>query len=789
MDGLSLSQDNVTIREDYETILRFYGYNLNPDTMVFNEKTTTMALKPPNLSTTPIFQTSTQTSVDMRMLEDMDPTLSTEKITTPIEKEMETTTQLTIRATTQISSLETTVSTSSGTESKPTQQELPSTDDPTNKEIPSVESTSTKYSTDIPPNVTPLEETTPTSSDINTSSVMNNNPTEAITTESLINSKDAPFEDTTPSFKDRTTSPVMSENPIESITTESSKGILSPMITQIPLAETTTTSTSLMQPSQPTETIELVTQISTMLPINDVSTEQSSQLDNTIPVSTNRSPEQTVSENTFQTTTNDPEIKTTKTTTIVGIESINPTIFVGNSNRPTTVIADKIEYPVSTTQIVFTSVNDKMEFPSNQLDQESRLEPDAISKNPPELDQTSAPTSPPATTTDFNLMTTESGPNTATTLENVMPIITDSPITIIRLTTNLEDSFSQTKPTTFAPITARTTTIRPDPNLVTIFPQSTISSNDLSDFKLSTSTMDATKGYPETTTMNDVITLRPLLSRQPLRRDQFMDSTTDYPETTTTNDVTTLRPLLSRLPLRRDQFNRNSRTLFSDTSNAKEPNSSSIAKPIKPSNNSSSATYFFLQTPSTPVFNRVRITRKRINKRSVFHLPYTNLGQEYESEFAFNDYATFHDPFNVPQPNNIRIDPNIYTSNTYEESEFPLPFHVTKHETIQAPFKRFNTLLRLGYVPSLRASVLELPLDSDKYIVLLLLPDQAFDLNGVMQRMSTVVSPTIREIRSEMRQFWINASVPKFFLKGNVILTGDLMTVCAPASFVYIVLK
>lgn len=807
MDGLSLSRDNVTIRQDYETILRFYGYDLNLDTMVFNDKSTTTAVKPPIFSTTSSIQpSSTPTTIDMRMLEEISPTQST----SPMDREVDITTTIKPHfpaphtaipstdaiATTSTEAITTTeIATSkeippddtssskdpidikTTTEVKPTEIITTTTEFVTNKET-----TSFKDPIGIELQTTKKNMTTTLKDaiDTKTTAITDIEPQQIMTTTERATNKEMPSIESTSSKIDlQTTVPetssTFSENisttesapnqptnsidspSTETITAEYPNEVSNSMTTQVPMVQTTTTS-NVMLP-QPTDDI--------VDSEKDTSTVKS-LMGNMMNISTFP-----LSSQNLQTTTNSPEIKITQTTPEDGNFSILPTIIVGPSIGETTSVADKIEYPISTTQIVFTKVNDKMELPTGQMDQEPRMDPENITENDQTLDQNFSTTIQPeirmepetiteiegelnqmslttiqpesimmsesipattiqrASTVPYQL-TTEDG-RTTTSQPSLLTTITDSPITVIRFTANPGDFMTQNSPITLAPIIAQSTTFRQSTNFVT---------DDFPEITSTTTRYDTTTYFPESTT-NDMVTFRSFVSREP----------------------------------NNDQINRSSRTFYSNVSKFKNP---FITKSIK-----AIASPYVPASTTAPVFNRVRITRKRINKRSVFHLPYTHFAQESEFEIDLTDYespsASIDDAFAHSQPKNISFEPYQYSQITDEESEFPLPFHISKHETIQVPFKRFNTLLRLGYVPSLHASVLELPLDSDKYVILLLLPDQAFDLNGVMQRMATVVGPTIREIRSDMRQFWIRASVPKYFLKGNVVLTGDLMKVIKSA--------
>lgn len=104
-------------------------------------------------------------------------------------------------------------------------------------------------------------------------------------------------------------------------------------------------------------------------------------------------------------------------------------------------------------------------------------------------------------------------------------------------------------------------------------------------------------------------------------------------------------------------------------------------------------------------------------------------------------------------------------------------FYVSPTESVQAPFKTYNTILRFAHVEALKSSVLELPLDSDNYNLLLLLPDQPYGLDSLVATMASESAPSLRDIRAKLKPEWIQAMVPKFNLEGNIVLTGDLMKV------------
>lgn len=105
-------------------------------------------------------------------------------------------------------------------------------------------------------------------------------------------------------------------------------------------------------------------------------------------------------------------------------------------------------------------------------------------------------------------------------------------------------------------------------------------------------------------------------------------------------------------------------------------------------------------------------------------------------------------------------------------------FYLTHYETIQVPFKFYNTIMRYTYVEAIRTSVLELELDSENYNLMIFLPDYDYGLDNLLAAMKSNFVPSLRDIKKSMKQEWVKAIVPKFNLKGNIILTSDLQNVC-----------
>lgn len=105
-------------------------------------------------------------------------------------------------------------------------------------------------------------------------------------------------------------------------------------------------------------------------------------------------------------------------------------------------------------------------------------------------------------------------------------------------------------------------------------------------------------------------------------------------------------------------------------------------------------------------------------------------------------------------------------------------FYLNRQDTINVPFKVFNSIMKYGYFSSIQSAVLEVDLDSKNYSLLIILPDWLdFGLEGLISTMKSAYSPHLREIRAALQQTWIKAIIPKFFLTGHIVLTADLQNV------------
>ncbi|KXJ70993.1 hypothetical protein RP20_CCG021838 [Aedes albopictus] len=102
-------------------------------------------------------------------------------------------------------------------------------------------------------------------------------------------------------------------------------------------------------------------------------------------------------------------------------------------------------------------------------------------------------------------------------------------------------------------------------------------------------------------------------------------------------------------------------------------------------------------------------------------------------------------------------------------------FYLTETETVKVPYKIYNTILKYAYIDRLQSTVIELELDSDDYKLIIILPDYEFGMGNLMKLLQNGENvPNMRDIVKQMAPSWVKTIVPKFTLKGNIILTSDL---------------
>lgn len=89
----------------------------------------------------------------------------------------------------------------------------------------------------------------------------------------------------------------------------------------------------------------------------------------------------------------------------------------------------------------------------------------------------------------------------------------------------------------------------------------------------------------------------------------------------------------------------------------------------------------------------------------------------------------------------------------------------------------YEAVLDYAYLPHLEASALRLPLDSDRYYLLIVLPNRAGprEISRLLARMAR--ESDLSDVYGALRPRRVRAMVPSFVVKGHVILTTDLQKV------------
>ncbi|CAB3220980.1 unnamed protein product [Arctia plantaginis] len=95
-------------------------------------------------------------------------------------------------------------------------------------------------------------------------------------------------------------------------------------------------------------------------------------------------------------------------------------------------------------------------------------------------------------------------------------------------------------------------------------------------------------------------------------------------------------------------------------------------------------------------------------------------------------------------------------------------------KNIQVTYMHYDTVLEHAYLPHLEASALRLPLDSDRYYLLVVLPTRpgSPEIGRLLSRMAR--ESDLSDVYSVLRPRRVKGIVPSFIVKGHVTLTTDL---------------
>ncbi|CAH2099594.1 unnamed protein product [Euphydryas editha] len=109
-----------------------------------------------------------------------------------------------------------------------------------------------------------------------------------------------------------------------------------------------------------------------------------------------------------------------------------------------------------------------------------------------------------------------------------------------------------------------------------------------------------------------------------------------------------------------------------------------------------------------------------------------------------------------------------------ENEEDDKMFLVNGLRNIQVTYMHYDSVLEYAYLPHLEASALRLPLDSERYYLLVVLPNRrgGGELARLLARMAR--ESDLSDVYAALRPRRVRAVVPSFIVKGHITLTTDL---------------
>ncbi|XP_050352616.1 serpin H1 [Nymphalis io] len=101
-------------------------------------------------------------------------------------------------------------------------------------------------------------------------------------------------------------------------------------------------------------------------------------------------------------------------------------------------------------------------------------------------------------------------------------------------------------------------------------------------------------------------------------------------------------------------------------------------------------------------------------------------------------------------------------------------FLVNGQRNIQVTYMQYDSVLEHAYLPHLEASAIRLPLDSERYYLLVILPSRrgSGELARLLARMAR--ESDLSDVYAALHPRRVRAVVPSFIVKGHVALTTDL---------------
>ncbi|XP_068628768.1 uncharacterized protein [Battus philenor] len=417
---------------------------------------------------------------------------------------------------------------------------------------------------------------------------------------------------------------------------------------------------------------------------------------------------------------------------IASTTEITTTTSVPTTVATTTDIASTPSVPTtvtSTTEIISTTLTPTT-IASTTDDISTTPAPSTSALTTEDISTTSAPTTVASTT---EITSTMSAP---TTMDSTTEVIsTTSALTTIASTTEMST-------TTLASTTISSTTeITSTMSAPTTMASTTEIISTTSSPTTIPSTTEITSTTPASTTARDVEQLTEIPS----------STVTTSTETSDVSTATTGNTLIPE-----DMTSTTESTSASDTAASTmftTETSTFTMESITPSTGTTDNAESGSDQSTTPIIDSRLETLQR-RKKSIVDYLFTN--PSYVDEYSL--YRSFD------------IGPEI-TDAGYGDDEV---FLANGLKNIQAVYMNYDTVLDHAYLPHLDASALRLPLDSDQYYLLVVLPNRKRpgEIARLLARMARVSDLT--DVYAALRPRQVHAVVPSFNVKGHVILTTDL---------------
>ncbi|XP_063392746.1 uncharacterized protein LOC134678207 [Cydia fagiglandana] len=130
--------------------------------------------------------------------------------------------------------------------------------------------------------------------------------------------------------------------------------------------------------------------------------------------------------------------------------------------------------------------------------------------------------------------------------------------------------------------------------------------------------------------------------------------------------------------------------------------------------------------------------------------------------------------------------PYIHENVIYRGFDIPIPvqnnpnlgndqmFLANGLKSVQVSYMQYDAVLEHAYLPHLEAAALRLPLDSERYYLLALLPARAHPAELARLLARLVRHSDLRDVYAALRPRQVRATLPSFTVKGHVTLTADL---------------